>query len=72
MPVSHLSLKCLTARVIGQYRIPYTTDDLPRELVDFVDLHRPQLPDADIEGFFWGQSVRPGAAAKPLRMVLEN
>ncbi len=69
-PLSHLSLKCMTARVIGQHRIPYTSSDLPRELVKFVDLHRPQLPDGDVEGYYWGLNIRSGA--KPLRLLNED
>jgi hypothetical protein len=39
--LEHISLKCIAAKVICSHKIPFSLQDLPRELVHFVEIHRP-------------------------------
>lgn len=41
-PLQHIGLKCLAARAIGIHQIRYGVADLPKELDDFVECHRPK------------------------------
>lgn len=41
LPLEHVSLKCIVARAVCKYGIPYGDGDLPRELSEFIELHRP-------------------------------
>jgi len=40
-PLDHISLKCLSARVLCEHVISFQPEDLPRELIQFVEIHRP-------------------------------
>lgn len=47
LPLSHISLKCLSAKAIGTSGIPYSPKELPRELAEFLKLHLPMPPVGD-------------------------
>ena len=38
-PFEHLTLRCLSARVIKNSQVPYDEDDIPHTLVPFIDMH---------------------------------
>jgi len=41
-PIDHITLKCLSARAVCAYDIPFCSEELPRELETFLELHRPK------------------------------
>lgn len=45
--LEHISLKCLSAQSICKYNIAFKPEDLPRELMHYVEIHRPtpMVPD---------------------------
>lgn len=45
--LSHISLKCIAARAVTTYNVPFLPTDLPKELVSFVEIHRPSPQSED-------------------------